>query len=67
MPSIARDHGSFTEVIGFLILSPFAVAIAAGWLASRFPERAGVLTVWPALLAVMLVDALLDAVPGSVA
>jgi multicomponent Na+:H+ antiporter subunit A len=37
-------------VIGF-ILSPFAVAIAAACFLSRFPRRAALLAVWPAVLA----------------
>ena len=37
-----------------LIVSPFAVAILAAWLVSRFPRRAGILAAWPALLAVFL-------------
>lgn len=65
MPAIARDHGSITEVFGFLILSPFAVAIPAGWLVSRFPQRAGLLAAWPALLAAVFGDAVLGAVPGA--
>ncbi len=52
-------------MIGFLILSPFAVAIPAGWLVSRFPQRAGMLAAWPALLAVLFGYALLTAVPGT--
>ena len=41
-------------MIGFLILSPFVIAIPAAWLVSRFPHRAGMLAAWPALLAVLL-------------
>jgi multicomponent Na+:H+ antiporter subunit A len=37
-----------------LIISPFAVAILAAWLVSRFPRRAGMLAAWPALLAAVL-------------
>jgi multicomponent Na+:H+ antiporter subunit A len=46
-------------VIGLLILSPFVIALPAVWLVSRFPQRAGVLAVWPALLAVMFGNELL--------
>jgi multicomponent Na+:H+ antiporter subunit A len=38
-------------VVG-LIVSPFVVAILAAWLVNRFPRRAGILALWPALLAV---------------
>jgi multicomponent Na+:H+ antiporter subunit A len=37
--------------VAFLILSPFAIAIGAAWLVSRYPRRAGVLAAWPAVLA----------------
>jgi multicomponent Na+:H+ antiporter subunit A len=40
-------------VVGF-ILSPFVIAVLAGWWVSRFPHRAGMLAAWPALLAVVL-------------
>jgi multicomponent Na+:H+ antiporter subunit A len=45
-----------------LILSPFALAPAAAWFVSRFPHRAGILAVWPAVLAVMLAAELSAAV-----
>jgi multicomponent Na+:H+ antiporter subunit A len=38
-------------VVGFLILSPFVIAIGAVWLVSRYPHRAGALAAWPAVLA----------------
>jgi multicomponent Na+:H+ antiporter subunit A len=41
-------------VIGLFVLSPFVIAILAAWLVSRFPRRAGMLAVWPALLTVIL-------------
>jgi hypothetical protein len=63
LPSIARNHGSISEVIGLLILSAFAVAISTGWLVSRFPPRAGMLAAWPALLAALFGDVLLTGTP----
>jgi multicomponent Na+:H+ antiporter subunit A len=39
-------------VVG-LIVSPFVVAVVAAWLVNRFPRRADILAVWPALLAVL--------------
>ena len=39
-----------------VILSPFVMAVVAGWLVSRFPHRAGLLATWPALLTVILVN-----------
>jgi multicomponent Na+:H+ antiporter subunit A len=41
-------------VLGLAILSPFAVAMPAAWLASRFPRHAGLLAAWPALLCLLL-------------
>ena len=52
-------------MIAFLILSPFVIGILAAWLVSRFPNRAGVIAAWPALLAVVLGSRLLRAVPGE--
>ncbi len=52
-------------MLGFVVLSPFAIAIAAAWLVSRFPHRAGMLAAWPALLAVVFGNELLRAVPGA--
>ena len=49
-------------MLGFLILSPFAVAILAAWLVSRYPRRAIVLAAWPALMALVLGGELLRAV-----
>jgi multicomponent Na+:H+ antiporter subunit A len=40
-------------VLVALILSPFIIALPAGWVASRVPGRAGMLAAWPALLAVL--------------
>ena len=39
-------------MIGVLILSPFVLAVLAAWLVGRRPHRAGLLAVWPALMAV---------------
>jgi multicomponent Na+:H+ antiporter subunit A len=47
--------------MGLLVLSPFLIAIPAAWLVRRFPKRAGVLAVWPALLATLLGYQLLSA------
>ena len=52
-------------MIGSLILSPFAMALAGGWLVRRFPERAGLLAAWPALLAVVFGQRWLNDVPGA--
>jgi multicomponent Na+:H+ antiporter subunit A len=41
-------------VLGLAILSPFAVSIAAAWVASRFPRHTGLLAAWPALLCLLL-------------
>ncbi|MDP3720169.1 MAG: Na+/H+ antiporter subunit B [Acidobacteriota bacterium] len=41
-------------MITVLILSPFAVALIAGWLVSRYPRTAPFTAAWPALLAVAL-------------
>jgi multicomponent Na+:H+ antiporter subunit A len=41
-------------VIALLILSPFAVALIALWLVSRYPRAAGMLAAWPAMLALVL-------------
>jgi multicomponent Na+:H+ antiporter subunit A len=51
-------------VIGF-ILSPFVVAIFAGYLVRRFPRQAGMLAVWPALLTVLLGNELHRAASGG--
>jgi multicomponent Na+:H+ antiporter subunit A len=40
-------------VVG-LIISPFVVAILAAWAVRRFPRRAAILAVWPAVLTVLL-------------
>jgi multicomponent Na+:H+ antiporter subunit A len=48
-------------VFGFLVLSPFLVAIPGAWLVRRFPHRAGLLAIWPALLAALLGYQLLSA------
>ena len=40
-------------MLGFLILSPFAIAIVAAWFVSRFAHRAALLALWPAVLAVV--------------
>jgi multicomponent Na+:H+ antiporter subunit A len=45
-----------------VILSPFAVAIPAAWLASRSPHRAGIVAAWPALLAVLFANEMRRAV-----
>ena len=50
---------------GFLILSPFAIAIVAAWFVSRFAHRAAILAVWPALLAVVFGDELRRASSGG--
>jgi multicomponent Na+:H+ antiporter subunit A len=52
-------------VFGFLVLSPFLVAIPAAWLVRRFPHRAGLLAIWPALLAALLGYQLLNASSGE--
>ena len=52
-------------MIGFLVLSPFFVAIPAAWLVRRFPHRAGMLAAWPALLAILFGNELWKAVPGG--
>ena len=41
-------------MITFLVLSPFAAALAAGWLVSRYPRFAPFTAAWPAMLAVAL-------------
>jgi multicomponent Na+:H+ antiporter subunit A len=51
-------------VIGFIV-SPFVVAIVAAWLVGRFPHRAGMLALWPALLAVLLGNEMRIAVAGG--
>jgi multicomponent Na+:H+ antiporter subunit A len=51
-------------VVGLFIVSPFAIALAAPWLVRRFPDRAGILAVWPAFLSVFLVDELFKAASG---
>ena len=40
-------------MIGFVVLSPFLVALPAAWLVRRFPHRAAVLAAWPALMALL--------------
>src|SRR4029079_15742478 len=42
----------------FFILSPFVFAPAAAWFVTRFPRRAGILAVWPALVAAVLANEL---------
>ena len=51
-------------MIGFIV-SPFVVAIFAAWLVSRFPHRAGMLAIWPALLALLLGNEMRRAVSGE--
>jgi len=41
-------------LITFLILSPFAAALVAGWLVSRYPRAAPLTAAWPAMLVVAL-------------
>ena len=65
LTSITHEYDSITAVIGFFILSPFAVAIPAAWLVSRFPHRAGMLAAWPALLALLCGNELLRADHGA--
>jgi multicomponent Na+:H+ antiporter subunit A len=45
-----------------LIVSPFVVGILGAWLVHRFPQRAGILAAWPALLAVLLANEMRRAV-----
>ncbi|MGE0361405.1 MAG: Na+/H+ antiporter subunit B [Vicinamibacterales bacterium] len=45
-------------MIAVFILSPFAVAVFAAWLLGRHPNRAGILTAWPALMALWLASEL---------
>ena len=45
-------------MIAFFILSPFVFAPAAAWFVTRFPRRAGILAVWPALVAAVLANEL---------
>jgi multicomponent Na+:H+ antiporter subunit A len=53
-------------VTGVLILSPFALALPAAWLVSRFPRQAALLAVWPVVLAVAFGSELLAPVsPGG--
>jgi len=52
-------------VLGFLILSPFVIAIPAAWFASRFPRHAGLLAAWPALLTAVLAFELQRAVAAG--
>ena len=52
-------------MIGFFVLSPFVVAIAAAWFVSRFPHRAAVLAAWPALLTIVLGSQLRNAAHGG--
>ena len=49
-------------MIAFLVLSPFILAIPAAWLVRRFPRQAGMLAVWPAVLAVLMAGEWLSAV-----
>ncbi len=65
LPAGGHDHDSITPVIVFLILSPFAMAVAAAWLVGRFPRRAALLAAWPALLAARLGYELVAAAPGA--
>ena len=53
-------------MLALLILSPFAVALLALWLARRHPARAGLLAVWPALLAAVLASQFPAAIDGPV-
>jgi multicomponent Na+:H+ antiporter subunit A len=48
-------------VIAFLILSPFVIAIAAGWLVNRRAHGAALLAAWPALLAAAFGNELMGA------
>ncbi len=48
-----------------LVLSPVLAAIVAAWLVSRFPHRAALLAVWPAVLAVFLARGMGHALGGS--
>jgi multicomponent Na+:H+ antiporter subunit A len=48
-------------VVG-LIVSPFVVAILGAWLVRRFPNRAGLLAAWPAVLAALLANEMRRAV-----
>ena len=41
-------------MIAFFILSPFAVALLAGWLVARSPGWARILAAWPAVLTIVL-------------
>jgi multicomponent Na+:H+ antiporter subunit A len=52
-------------VIGVLILSPFGVAVVAAWLVNRFPHRAGILALWPALLTAVFGSQLAGAAAGA--
>ena len=52
-------------MIGFLVLSPFVIAIPAAWFVSRFPHRAGMLAAWPALLTVLLGNEWREAASGE--
>jgi multicomponent Na+:H+ antiporter subunit A len=52
-------------VIGVLILSPFVVSALAAWLVGRRPDRAGLLAIWPALLAVLFGNEMRSAVAGG--
>ena len=49
-------------MLGALILSSFALAIPAGWLASRLPRWTALLAAWPALLSVFFAAELRQAV-----
>ena len=44
------------------VLSPFVIAVLAAWLISRFPKRAGLFALWPALLTAILGDEMRRAV-----
>jgi multicomponent Na+:H+ antiporter subunit A len=52
-------------VLVFLILSPVVIALPAGWVASRFPRRTGMLAAWPALLAALFGSELRRSVSGG--
>lgn len=39
--------------MGFVVISPFVIALVAAWFAGRWANRAAVLAAWPALLALI--------------
>ena len=47
-------------MIAFFLLATFVVALIAGWLVSRYPSLARITALWPALLAVMVLQELLS-------